>query len=545
MEINRFYGYIDESSQSKRKTDLKLQFRTKRKLIEELKRKEKIIKNLRIDNNRIKNDFERGVKFNKELEKYIKNLEEDSDKMREIFEKKIRSLEKDISESIQVIDYHKNKSLEFKNKSLKFKEKWMKIEKYFKAIKFNNQNSKQQRKYLRQENIKLWKILKQNEFKNSDALQKEEYEKNKLCEDFKKTTQDLQRNIKMLEQENFELKNKFEEQRRKVQDFENYKINYDQYINDYKKDSLKNKSELTHVSEELKAVKKKFDTLIKERDYFKREESRIRQEFNKEKLKISKDLVIKTVELKKLKEFSKPVMLKNNSLEIDTEVNEKEIKNLSEIIEQEIEKSKFLSQQNEELNRNKIEIEIMLEKLNEEFLQLEKNFKNKNKEFEDYKKEAVKSLDFYNEKSVSYKKEKIEIEVKLIQELEKSKTLDENKDLIKKENKKLTEELKQTNSKMTEILKRFEEQKEKLAESERKNQNQDNYFKKYKESAEKSLDFYNREIVNHKNQCIKFEHYLNEEIRKNNYLEQENKRLSDELINLKVFNFTKKSDLKN
>jgi hypothetical protein len=42
------------------------------------------------------------------------------------------------------------------------------------------------------------------------------------------------------------------------------------------------------------------------------------------------------------------------------------------------------------------------------------------------KKEAVKSLDFYNEESVSYKTEKMEIEAKLNQELEKSKILEEN-----------------------------------------------------------------------------------------------------------------------
>jgi hypothetical protein len=97
---------------------------------------------------------------------------------------------------------------------------------------------------------------------------------------------------------------------------------------------LKNKSELIKVSEELKVFKKKFDTLIKERDYFKNEESKIRQEFNKENLKINKDLVIKTVELKKSNDLSKQIMLKNKSLKIDKEVKGKEITNLSQIIEQ-------------------------------------------------------------------------------------------------------------------------------------------------------------------------------------------------------------------
>ncbi len=104
----------------------------------------------------------------------------------------------------------------------------------------------------------------------------------------------------------------------------------------------------------------------------------------------------------------------------------------------------------------------------------------------------------------------------------------------------MTEELKQTKPKMADILKKFEEQNEKLAESEKKNQNQYNYLEAYKESTENSLDFYSKEIMNHKNQCIKFEHYLNEEIGKNNYLEQENKKLSQELISLKIFNFPKK-----
>jgi hypothetical protein len=189
--------------------------------------------------------------------------------------------------------------------------------------------------------------LKQIKFKNCEALQKEEREKNKLCADFKRTTEDLQRNIKILEHENFELKNKFEESKRKIQIFENYKINSDQCINDYKNDLLKNKSELIKVSEELKVFKKKFDTLIKERDYFKNEESKIRQEFNKENLKINKDLVIKTVELKKSNDLSKQIMLKNKSLKIDKEVKGKEITNLSQIIKQEREKSKFFAQQNE------------------------------------------------------------------------------------------------------------------------------------------------------------------------------------------------------
>ncbi len=161
-----------------------------------------------------------------------------------------------------------------------------------------------------------------------------------MCEDFEKITHELQENVRIIEENNIQLKNKIEELERKIIDLESYKIKVDPNVNEYENESLIHKNELFKIFQELETVKKNFQFLHQHKEYMgKEDELRLRKELNEEKLtKLYKGLEKSKEGSKKLFVVYNKVLMKNKTLEIDKEVQLKEILNLSEIIDQEREK---------------------------------------------------------------------------------------------------------------------------------------------------------------------------------------------------------------
>jgi hypothetical protein len=124
----------------------------------------------------------------------------------------------------------------------------------------------------------------------------------------------------------------------------------------------------------------------------KEDKLRSRKELNEEKLtKLYKELEKSKEGSTKLFVVYNKVLMKNKTLEIDKEVQRKEILNLSEIIDQEREKSRLTSCKSEENECLKkiTEMETVIKELNEKLVQSKKNLQNKNEEFESYKIETI------------------------------------------------------------------------------------------------------------------------------------------------------------
>jgi len=248
-------------------------------------------------------------------------------------------------------------------------------------------------------------------------------------------------------------------------------------------------------------------------------------------------------------------------LETDKEFQEKEIKKLSEIIEQEREKyglTKSVSQEMELLKNKSLEMETIIKELKEKLVKSEEKVQNINELFNNYKRETeiqiknlekIKNNNELKDGKILQLEELIEKKPNQIRRYEnRIENLSKNSELDKKElfemieterrkNQKLLEENEKLNendiemkddlqgisfiaNNSTEI--RFVDYEKKVRE-----------FEIYKKSVGNSLDSYKEKSVHSKNQWLEVKRSLNKELTKGKRLEQEKKRLSAKLISTK------------
>jgi hypothetical protein len=354
------------------------------------------IENLNTEIQVLKRKYETEKSLREELQENIKVLDEDNKSIRKKFEeseKKICEHNKDLEiyslKADEFVGYYKKECLKYKNELKEVKEKY--------------KNFEMQRNFSRDYRIGVCEEYGRKNSELRKELEKLKQEKSKITEDFikekmKLRTSDSQKEVlkkevmnlkgivekqnrdnyseenKNLKQKCEELETKITEKNKKLKEleekileqnkiFENYILNNEQYVNNWKNYSIKLKNELRKLDTKWKEEISKGKCLELQRDCFKQENKKLSEELKEEKLKSSGNL---NQEMINIKEDLKREKLKSRTFEIQNQILIQEKKTLSFVVEQEREflnimenrfkKQTKLSENYKNLNENNVRI---------------------------------------------------------------------------------------------------------------------------------------------------------------------------------------------
>jgi cell division septum initiation protein DivIVA len=211
---------IDKCEESKFKNHLEIQLRAKRKLIEELNQKNKVIQTLTSDKDIIAKNYERKVELNKELEKEILEFKEKVEQGRKInFSLGCRNL-KQKCEEFEAIIKGKDEKIEKLNKQI------INLNNSFETYVMNTNQYvnrwKNESKDLKEELRKVYNSWKEDKNKaNCLELQykKLSQEKDNMSENLKSIKLEMRKIIEIFSQQKLELTEILDQERKKIYPF--------------------------------------------------------------------------------------------------------------------------------------------------------------------------------------------------------------------------------------------------------------------------------------------------------------------------------------
>ncbi len=494
-------------------------FKENLKISEQQRREEelRIKKGLNEEKSKLQNNF---ANFAKRLQENIKILTENNFYLKnkvEESENKIKYLENYRQQADNYVNLYKNESFGYKNESFNYRNELIKVKEEMEALKKNFQLSHQYKEYLRKEDET--RIIKELNDENSKLYKELKNSKEKLT-NFERVYSEVLVKIKNLETDK-EVKEKeiknlseiIEREREKLRPFSS-STEETEYL---RRKSYEMGNIIKELNEKLVQSEKKFEIENEKfKSYKTRTENRLKnlEKNNIELIRISKQEKEKSRILTNIinglneKQALSKNNTKNNSEEVEKIDNntgnqvknfELKILELLEIIKQEAQKHKLLVEVNENLKRNNFEFQEFIKELNGKLVQSEKKFQNIEKEFANFKNNIGIEI-------MNYEKNKIQLLEIIKQEREKigfyTSYYNKNKSLKRK----LTSSgkaLELKNQKIMELEQKFQFKFEELRKCDNELKNKILEFENYKLTAVKSMDYYQKESINFKNEWIK------------------------------------------
>jgi hypothetical protein len=493
-------------------------------MISEQQRKEEELR-IRKDLNEKKSISVKNLEnFAKRLQENIKILTENNfylkNKMEES-ENKIKYLENYRLQADQYVNLYKNESFNYRNELIKVKEEMEALKKIFQLSHQNKEFSRKEDetriiKELNDENSKLYKRLQNSKEKitNLERVYSEVLVKIKNLETDKEVKKkEIKKLSEIIEREREKLRpfssstEETEYFRRKVDEMGNI-------IKELNEKLVQSEKEFKIENEKFNRYKTKTESRLKNLEKNNIELTRISNQ-EKEKSRILTNIINGLNEKQALSKnntenTSEEVENIDNNTENQVKNSELKILELLEIIKQEAEKHKLLVEDNENLKRNNFEFQQFINELNGKFVQSDKKFQNIDKEFANFKNNIGIEI-------MNYEKNKIQLLEIIKQEREKigfyANHYDENKSL-KRKLMSSGKALELKNQKIMELEQKFQFKFEELRKCDNELKNKILEFENYKLTVVKSMDYYQKESINFKNEWLKVSYDLREKEKK-------------------------------